>query len=150
MKVFTGTFLILLTSLICVEAQTITGSIADLQTRQPLAYCSVALFKSQDSTLVTGLLTTEKGFFKFENVLSGEYYLKTQYMGYSQSTVSVPAFSAGQNMIEVPLILMNPYLRTLQQVNVIGERQTLENRVDRQVYRADKFLASQGGQPLMF
>lgn len=68
MKVFAFTLLILLTSIACVQAQTISGSVADRQTKQPLAYCSVALFKSPDSTLVTGLLTSENGAFKFENV----------------------------------------------------------------------------------
>jgi outer membrane receptor protein involved in Fe transport len=142
---FSGiTLLILLTGVIFVHAQTIIGSVADRQTRQPLAYCSVALFKSQDSTLVTGLLTSEKGFFRFENVPVGSYYLQTQYIGYSKSTVTLSAF-AGQNEIEIPAITMDADPRTLQELNVTGERQTLENKVDRQVYRADKFLSSQGG-----
>ena len=144
MKVFTVAVLILLTSIICVKGQTITGGVADRQTSQPLAYCSVALFKSLDSTLVTGLLTSEKGAFKFENVAAGSYYLQTQYIGYSKATASVHA-SNGQNVIEVGLIAMDADPRTLQELNVTADRQVLENKVDRQVYRADKFLSSQGG-----
>ncbi|MCE6991454.1 TonB-dependent receptor domain-containing protein [Dyadobacter sp. CY323] len=144
MKVFTFTLLILLTSVIYVQAQTITGSVADRQTKQPLAYCSVALFKSLDSTLVTGLLTSEKGAFKFENVAFGSYYLQTQYIGYNKAKASIPDFS-GQNLMEMGLIAMDADPRTLQELNVSGQRQTLENKVDRQVYRADTFLSSQGG-----
>lgn len=144
MKVFTITVLILLTSILCVQGQTITGSVADRQTKQPLAYCSVALFKSLDSTLVTGLLTSEKGTFKFENVALGSYYLQTQYIGYSKAKAPVPAFGA-KNVIEVGLIAMDADPRTLQELNVTADRQMLENKVDRQVYRADKFLSSQGG-----
>lgn len=145
MKFFTLTIPILLTSIIYGQAQTITGSVADRQTNEPMAYCSVALFKSLDSTLVTGSLTSEKGFFKFENIAYGQYYLQTQYVGYSKSKVSIPPFGAGQNLVEVPLISMDIDPRTLQELNVSGERQTLENKVDRQVYRANKFLSSQGG-----
>jgi outer membrane receptor protein involved in Fe transport len=144
MKIFTFNILILLNSIIYVQAQTIFGNVADRQTKQPLAYCSVALFKSLDSTLVTGLLTSETGAFKFENVAVGSYYLQTQYIGYSNAKAPVPA-SSGQNVIEVGLIAMDADPRTLQELNVTADRQVLENKVDRQVYRADKFLSSQGG-----
>lgn len=87
MIVFAFTLLILLTSIACIQAQTVSGSVADRQTKQPLAYCSVALFKSPDSTLVTGLLTSENGAFKFENVIPGPYYIQTQYIGYSKATI---------------------------------------------------------------
>ncbi|MCF2499018.1 TonB-dependent receptor [Dyadobacter chenhuakuii] len=144
MKIFAFTLLNLLTSIACIQAQTISGSVADRQTKQPLAYCSVALFKSPDSTLVTGLLTSENGAFKFENVTSGSYYIQTQYIGYSKATVPVPAFGA-QNTIELGQILMDADPRTLQELNVTADHKLLENKVDRQVYRADKFLNSQGG-----
>jgi ferric enterobactin receptor len=144
MKIFTSTSLILLISILCAQAQTITGSIADKQSQQPLAYCSVALFKSADSTLVTGLLTSEKGTFKFENIAPGIYYLQTQYIGYSKATVSVPALG-NHKTIEVGVIAMEADPRTLKELKVTAERQVVENKVDRQVYRADKFLSSQGG-----
>lgn len=141
------TAFILFISKLSVQAQTgltVTGNVVDRQSRQSLAYCSVALFNSQDSTLVTGLLTSEKGFFKFENVNSGAYYLQLQYIGYSKSTVAIAA-TTGRDVIEMPPIAMDADPRTLQELNVIAERQTLENKVDRQVYRADKFLSGQGG-----
>lgn len=142
------TAFIFLISIIAARAQTgsnITGSVIDRQTQQPLAYCSVALFKSQDSTLVTGLLTSEKGLFRFENVSAGSYYLQLKYMGYSNVAVSVAEVSSSKNGVEVPTIGMDADPRTLQALNVAAERQTIESKVDRQVYRADKFLSSQGG-----
>ncbi|MCF0041366.1 TonB-dependent receptor domain-containing protein [Dyadobacter fanqingshengii] len=141
------TAFILLISTLSVKAQTgltVTGNVVDRKSRQPLAYCSVALFNSQDSTLVTGLLTSEKGFFKFENVNSAACYLQLQYIGYSKSTVAITVIT-GQDVIEMPSIAMDAEPRTLQELNVTAERQTLENKVDRQVYRADKFLSGQGG-----
>ena len=148
MKVLSATLLYLLIFAFSTQAQTgvtITGRVADRQTNQPLAYCSVALFKSQDSTLITGLLTDEKGFFQFENITAGQYYLQTQYIGYGKSKVTLPAFATDQKLIEVPPVQMDLDPRTLRELNVTADRQTLENKIDRQVYRADKFLGSQGG-----
>ena len=148
MKFLLITHFILLVSVLSVRAQpglTIHGSVIDSQTKQPLAYCSVALFKSQDSTLVTGLLTSEKGNFRFENVATASYYIQTQYIGYAKVTVSLAAYSSKETVIEVPVIAMDPDPRMLTELNVKADRQTLENKVDRQVYRADKFLNSRGG-----
>ncbi|SKB78777.1 TonB-dependent receptor domain-containing protein [Dyadobacter psychrophilus] len=148
MKFLRLTAFILLASILTVRAQTgltITGNVIDRQSRQPLAYCSVALFKSQDSSLVTGLLTSEKGYFKFENITSGPYYLQLQYIGYNKLTVPVPGVFSPGNIVEVPTIAMETDPRTLQELNVTADRQVLQNKVDRQVYRADKFLNGQGG-----
>ncbi|MCF0050433.1 TonB-dependent receptor [Dyadobacter sp. LJ53] len=146
MKTFTATLLVLILSLATVQAQTsvtITGSVSDKQTSKPLMYCSVALFKRLDSSLVTGVLTSELGVFRFEKVVPGQYYLQVQYMGYNKSIVAVPG-DIGSH-IQVPAILLDPDPRTLQEISVTSERQALENKVDRQVYRANQFLGSQGG-----
>ena len=148
MKASTITLLFLLASIICVQAQTgliLIGNVTDRQSNEPLAYCSVALYKSQDSTFVKGVLTSEVGSFKFENVTFGSYYLQTQYIGYSKATVSLATFSGTQKVIEVPAIVMDADVRTLQELGVKTSRQTMENKIDRQVYRAEKFMGSQGG-----
>jgi ferric enterobactin receptor len=135
----------LLTILFSVQAQTgftITGSVTDKQTKQPLPYCSVALFKSQDSTWVAGSLASENGIFKFENVHAGIYYIQTQYIGYAKSNVSLAELKEKQIVVA---IAMEADPRTLRELNITADRQTLENKVDRQVYRADRFLSSQGG-----
>lgn len=147
MKVYQLTLIILLIS-IPVLAQNgliLTGNVKDKQTGQALAYCSVALFRSQDSTLATGVLTNENGGFKFENIVAQQYYIQTQFIGYSKLVLSLPVLSTEQTQIDLPAIVMEPDVRALKELNVAGERQTLENKIDRQVYRADKFLGSQGG-----
>lgn len=123
----------------------ITGHVADKHTKQPLAYCSVALFNSEDSTLVTGLLTNENGAFRFENIAIGPHYIQAQYIGYKNLQSALPALPAGQNLIDLQTIAMEPSTQMLRELNVTAGRETFENKIDRQVYRASKFLNSQGG-----
>jgi len=147
MKLLLSIFVIIVSGL-SVKAQEnfiITGNVTDSKSRQALAYCSVALFKSLDSTVVNGLLSNENGQFRFENIPSGRYYIVSQYVGYSKSVVALPEFMPGKTLVNLQSIAMEPDVRTLQELNVTAERQTLENKIDRQVYRADKFLNSQGG-----
>ncbi|MEO6287465.1 MAG: outer membrane beta-barrel family protein [Dyadobacter sp.] len=124
---------------------TITGNIADKETKSVLSYCSVALFKSSDSTLVNGVLAGEHGIFKFENIPADQYYIEAQYIGYHKLFLSLPEIKAGQSLVRLPTILLEADARTLREIDVKAERQTVENKIDRQVYRADKFLNSQGG-----
>ncbi len=148
MKVFAFTlslFLQCTCSLLAQRNLTISGKVTDKPTGQGLAYCSVALFRSPDSTLAGGVLTNESGSYKFENIPAGKYYLQTQYIGYTKSVLPLPDLIPGQTQINLETIAMNPDPRTLRELNVKGERQTLEHKIDRQVYRADRFLGSQGG-----
>jgi ferric enterobactin receptor len=131
-----------------VQAQSsfvLSGKVVDKETGQALAYCSVALFKSQDSTLAGGILTNEHGSYKFENVAFGRYYIQTQYIGYGKSVVGVPDFTSQRTSINLEAIGMSPDPRMLGALNVTTGRQMVEHKIDRQVYRADKFLGSQGG-----
>ncbi|GLU52681.1 TonB-dependent receptor domain-containing protein [Dyadobacter frigoris] len=124
---------------------TITGSVADKETRTGLPYCSVAIFKSSDSSLVNGVLASEQGNFKFDNITLGQYYIEAQYIGYSKLFYNLSTLKSDQSVISLPAILLEADPRTLKELNVKAERQTVENKIDRQVYRADKFLNSLGG-----
>lgn len=148
MKVAVFSLIFLLISICSAQAQSnfsIGGNVADKISQQPLAYCSIALYKSQDSTLVAGVLTSENGVYKIDNIVSGRYYIHAQYIGYSKLILSLPDLAPGQTQLNLPTLAMDPDPRTLREVNVTAERQTVENKIDRQVYRTDKFLGSQGG-----
>lgn len=121
---------------------TITGKITDQQTGQGLPYASVALYRSADSVLVSGVLADDQGGFRFEKLNAAAYYLESQYMGYRKTRTQVPA-SAGA--ITLPPVAMQADGRVLDAVEVTGNRSAVESKIDRQVYRAGAFLGSQGG-----
>ena len=123
MKSFLFTLISLFLFIIRVQAQgslIITGSVTDKQTTQSLPYCSVALFKSQDSTLVGGVLTNENGRSKFENIPFGRYYIQAQYIGYVKSVFNFPDLTVGQTQLNLPTIAMDADPRTLREVKVSG------------------------------
>ncbi|QRR04096.1 TonB-dependent receptor [Dyadobacter sandarakinus] len=118
----------------------ISGRVQDAATGQALAYCSVALCNPLDSSVVAGVLAQENGSFSFENPGEGPHYLLVQYVGYQRTLVPVS---------ESPVLIgMQAVANALQEVVVQGARSTIENRADRQVYRADRFLGAQGGTAL--
>jgi len=125
---------------------TITGKITDQQTGQGLPYAAVALYRSVDSALVSGLLADEKGIFRFEKLPLAAYFLESQYMGYRKTRMAVPEpASADAGVIALPDMAMHADGRVLDAVEVTGNRDAVESKIDRQVYRAGAFLGSQGG-----
>ena len=66
----------------------IKGKVIDIETDGPLEYATVSLFSSQDSTLVTGVITDMKGEFSLKTK-PGKYYVVIQFMGYEPKTINI-------------------------------------------------------------
>ena len=68
------------------EAQ-ITGVITDGTSNQIIPYASVAVYKSNDSTLVAGVLSKDDGSFNAEKLPYGKYFLVVTFVGYKKHMV---------------------------------------------------------------
>ena len=124
-------------------AQTIEGKLVDVD-NSPIEYASVALFDQNDSSLVTGSVTTPEGDFIIDNVKPGTYYLTAQFMGYE--TKLIPNIKFNKNdRINLSSVRLQPNQQMLDEIQVTGEKVTAINKVDRQVYETDRFQVSQGG-----
>ena len=66
----------------------IKGKVIDIETDGPLEYATVSLFNSQDSTLVTGVITDTKGMFSIK-AKPGKYYAVIQFIGYEPKTINI-------------------------------------------------------------
>jgi hypothetical protein len=84
-------FLITTSSII---AQTISGKVVDVQSK-PIEFANIALFSLPDSTLITGIVTNERGEFSL-NANTNSAFLQISFIGYE--TKNVPAIT-GQNIV---------------------------------------------------
>jgi len=140
--------LIFLISCLCTTAQrtvSLTGKIVDKENASPLPYSSVSIFQSVDSVWVNGLLTDDHGLFKFDNIPQGQYYLIIQYMGYETLTYPLASWSSGESVRQLGSIQLSTSGRQLDELRITTQKSGMENKIDRQVYKADRFLNSQGG-----
>ncbi|MBM1108230.1 TonB-dependent receptor [Aurantibacter crassamenti] len=140
-----GTFIVfffLIVSLTSATAQ-IQGKIIDEQ-NIPLEYATAALFKQSDGSLVTGVITDIDGIFRIENIENGTYYIEASFIGYDIKTIKNISITNSKNVKQlenIQLILGNQ----LNEVVVQGERATVINKIDRQVFDAQKFKNAKGG-----
>ncbi|MBK0382016.1 TonB-dependent receptor [Pedobacter sp. SD-b] len=123
---------------------TISGKVEDTSNHSALSYVSIGLYKSADSSLVTGTLSKDDGSFSIAKQLPGTYYLKIQFMGYNTSIT--PQFSINKNENkQMGLIGVKPTSTFLKEIAVTGKRAGNLNKIDKQTYRADQFEAAKGG-----
>src|SRR5690606_41992740 len=106
-KVF---FLIMIFTIFCLEihAQSgrnaqVEGKIVDASTATPLSFASVAIYHSQEETLVDGSITNEVGDFSIE-LPYGSYYALIEFMGYDALNTTNFEFNRYNMIIDLGFI----------------------------------------------
>lgn len=121
----------------------ITGKITDFSNGEALEYATAALYKKQDASLVTGVITELDGSFIIPSVKSGAYYLEASFLGYTTKKVEVIVSKKGAeiDLGTIQLSLGNQ----LNEVVVQAERVAVVHKIDRQVFDTKKYQNSEGG-----
>lgn len=121
----------------------ITGSVVDKSTGKPVEYANIAIFRSKDSSLVTGGITNQQGKFAIERVPYGSYTIKVRFIGYNTSALK--DVKAIQPQVEVGKIDIAPSSKNLEEVTVVGRKNEVQNNLDKKVFNIDKTMYGTGG-----
>ncbi|WP_282162148.1 TonB-dependent receptor domain-containing protein [Ulvibacterium marinum] len=123
----------------------LSGRIQDASTQEDLEYATVALYRQKDSTLVTGVVCDQKGFFIINAIKPDVYYLSCSFIGYRTKYVENIVCEKGAGKMNLETIVLEIGPNQLGEVVVQAESATVINKIDRQVFEASKFQNSQGG-----
>lgn len=118
----------------------VKGKVTDKE-GEPIPFASVALYRSADSTLVTGSTTDEKGFFSI-GAKPGDYYLKITFLSYKEKLV--PDVNLSNEGINLGNIILYASSVDLQEVQVQGERSQMELKLDKRVFNVGQDLSNTG------
>lgn len=123
----------------------ITGVLNDASTKQQVEYASVVLFRSADSSLVTGSLTDAKGKFLIEKIAPGKYYIRVQFIGYENTIIPNLSISTKNADIKLGNITITPSASSLSGVVITSQKALITNNLDKKVVTVDKNMAIGGG-----
>lgn len=122
---------------------TIQGKVIDKNLQQPIPYATVAIHDGADK-IISGGISTDDGDFLISDIPKGSYTLKVQFIGYK--TYSQPIEISRKNKdINVGTILLEEEAESLDDVTIIAERTTIEQKIDRKVINVGKDLTTTGG-----
>ncbi|POY36534.1 TonB-dependent receptor [Solitalea longa] len=122
----------------------IGGVVIDSTTKKPVEFATLALIRSTDSKSVNGGMADEKGVFKLQGIPNGDYNLIISFIDYSTVTKKVN-ISAQNQEIKLGKIILQQTGKQLKEVTVVGQRELVENKIDKMVYNAEKDVTSKGG-----
>lgn len=128
-------------------AQNKIGSIkGQIQTNdgKPLEAIAISLLHEKDSLVAKTAITNAQGFFEFDKVLVGNYFIAINASGYKnyfsniiQVTVSNPVF----NIQSIHLIAA---AKNLGEVTVVAKKPFIENKIDKMVVNVEASTTSSG------
>lgn len=116
------------------DGPAIFGRIVDGQ-QQPIPYATVALYRRADSSLVDGVTSNEKGFFRIVTQ-PGNYYITVSFLSYNSQTID--NITLGNQPFRVGDITLTANTQALDEVLIEGRRAEMELKLDKRVFNVGK------------
>ncbi len=121
----------------------IVGTVVDNAQGQPVAYAAIVIKSEDGSQTITGGITTEDGKFEIKKLPEGSFMLEVQFIGY-ETHVQKLEISKKSRKVDLGTITLMESTQELEEVEVVAERTTIEQRVDRKVINVGKDLTTAG------
>jgi len=122
----------------------ILGIAKDLKTGIPIGYATAALYKSGTTLSVAGAVADGEGVFYITGFSVGTYELQVSFLGYETIKRSVTVNSL-ESDLDLGEIALSDEGVALQEITVQGQRELIEERVDRTIYKAENDRTTAGG-----
>lgn len=123
----------------------IKGQIIEQGLDKPIDYVTISLFNANDSTLVTGTISDEKGAFQLSKMEYGHYYLVFNFIGYAPKVIQNVFLSKEQASIDLKTIEMSPSANVLEEISITTAKSAVSLNVDKQVVNVGSNLSATGG-----
>lgn len=108
----------------------VRGILQDSLTRKPLSGATIILFDSTGANTVKTILSSDIGFFEFNNLKEDRFVLQLSAIGYDNKSVQVVA----NNMDDTISIFLSPSAKQLSSVVVTATKPVIRQEIDRLTY----------------
>ncbi|AUC81293.1 outer membrane beta-barrel family protein [Lacinutrix sp. Bg11-31] len=118
----------------------VTGKILEQDTNIPLEWATVVI-SNTDGKIITGGTANEKGEFNF-TVNTGTYNVSFEFISFEKTTISNKVINKN---FDFGTIYLKEDATTLEEVELIAEKTTVEIKLDKKIYNVGKDLTVRGG-----
>ncbi len=119
----------------------ITGKVLDKETKDPLEYATISFFNKKKNKIVAGGITNMNGTFSIP-VPRGIYDVSVEYISFKTQTIQNKKIFSNQDLGS---FFLEVDLESLDEVEIIAERTTVEIKLDKKVFNVGKDLTVSGG-----
>ena len=119
----------------------VSGNILEKESQLSIEYATIAFFSSTENKIIGGGITDSEGNFSIE-IPKGIYDISFEY--FSLMTVIKPNYNLDQNT-DFGVIQLEADFQTLEVVDLIAEKTSVEIKLDKKIYNVGKDLTVRGG-----
>ncbi|MEL6810398.1 MAG: TonB-dependent receptor [Bacteroidota bacterium] len=120
----------------------ITGTVIDKNLQEPIPYVTVAV-KTMSGEIITGGITDDNGKFTIREIPEGKSMVSIQYIGYKTYDTEIEVTRRNRNL-DMGRIELEEDVAALDEVTVVAERTTIQQKLDRKVITVGKDLTTSG------
>nr|WP_321410433.1 TonB-dependent receptor [uncultured Carboxylicivirga sp.] len=120
----------------------VKGKIYDGKSKAPIEYATVAIYKKEDDSVVTGTITDEKGEFKVKGLKPGSFYIVVSFLGYDNKRFDDVFVKSARDIIDLGSIELGTASTAIDEIEVVSERQSVEYKIDKKVVSVGKQMTS--------
>ena len=120
---------------------TITGTIVEKSTSQPLEYATIEFRRPNSPKAIFGGVTDNKGQFSVE-INEGTYDIKYEFISFKKIEIKAKSFTESTNL---GFIKLEEDAKQLNEVVVRAEKTTVDIKLDKKVYSVGKDILVRGG-----
>ncbi|MBI2279912.1 MAG: TonB-dependent receptor [Bacteroidetes bacterium] len=149
----TGIFILVLLNVLFAQqiekgVGTVTGIVLENSTNKPIEFATLSLFKTSDSTLVTGGITSNTGVFEISKIPIGNFYVKVEFIGYEAKFLNDISITVEQPTKDLGQVSLASFSKNMDQFEFVDEKELMETKIDKKVYNVSKDISVQGGTGL--
>lgn len=122
----------------------ISGVVKDSTNAQAVEFANVALIDPATNKPVNGAVADDKGKFTINKVAAGRYIIEVSFIGYGTKRIPVNITDKKKD-IELGNISIASDDKVLKEVVIEGQKNLVEEKVDRTIYNAENDQTSKGG-----
>lgn len=119
----------------------VEGTVLENDSKIPLEYATITFTTQPNNKIITGGITDAKGHFNIA-VPAGIYNISVEYISYKTKKYTNKAISGNINLGTISLALD---VESLDEVEIIAERTTVDIKLDKKIYNIGKDLTVRGG-----
>lgn len=145
--IFSGLFMLLFVNVSWAQNTpvTITGTIFDQNTQQPIEFATIMVLDKASKTTITGTTSGLNGTFELATKAQ-DFFIEISFIGFNNKTIE--DFNIENGSVNLGSVYISENSQDLEEVIVRAEKSQTEFRLDKRVFNVGKDLSSTGASAL--
>ncbi len=123
----------------------IKGNISEKTSGTGLEFVTVVVRNLKDTTILNGGITDKDGTFIINGLPYGQYKVSYSFIGFDKTNLPSVSINSRQRNIDLGKLFIAESSKSLAQVEVVGQKSTFVNSIDRKTFNVGQDVMSKSG-----